>query len=335
MVVAPAGFGQLGGQLLIGNFGDGKINAFDPVSGALLGSLADTNGAPISIEGLWAVKFGNGGKGGNPQGNKPSGSGAQNTTTRKVSFYIDYNEEPAPGETLTLRDARGGALAEIANDTARSQHPRPLGQLGNDLPRVTIALEDHRFDAHGGVDWRAVAGAAWRNLRNLRAVSGASTITQQLVKDALGRPPRTVANKFREAAIAWKLERRWSKAQTLERYLNTVYFGNGAYGVQTAAETYFGKNVGDLDWAQAALLAALIRDPRDYDPFVNPALAIERRHIALEVHDGPPERWGVGKVARWGSRVAFTEGVLYDPEGRVLAKATGTAIPTPFQSYKT
>ena len=73
-----------------------------------------------------------------------------------------------------------------------------------------------------------------------------------------------------------------TKDEILERYLNTVYFGNSAYGVQAAAESYFGKNVGELDWPQAALLAAMIRDPRDYDPFVNPQLAIERRHIALQ-----------------------------------------------------
>ncbi|OAI42506.1 hypothetical protein AYO41_04235 [Verrucomicrobia bacterium SCGC AG-212-E04] len=181
--------------------------------------------------------------------------------------------QSAPGETLTLRDARGGALAEIANDTARSQHPRPLAQLGNDLPRVTIALEDHRFDAHGGVDWRAVAGAAWRNLRNLRAVSGASTITQQLVKDALGRPPRTVANKFREAAIAWKLERRWSKAQTLERYLNTVNYGNRLLGAEAAARAYFDKAAASLDLGEAIYLAGLPQAPGRFNPWRHPAAA--------------------------------------------------------------
>src|SRR4029077_2014143 len=107
-----------------------------------------------------------------------------------------------PGETLTLRDARGGLIAEIANETARSQHPRTLAQIGAILPRVTVALEDRRFESHRGIDWRALAGATWQNTRHFRIVSGASTITQQLVKDALGRPPRNLANKFREAALA-------------------------------------------------------------------------------------------------------------------------------------
>lgn len=181
--------------------------------------------------------------------------------------------QSAPGETLALRDARGGALAEIANDCARSQHPRPLAQLGADLPRVTIALEDHRFEAHAGVDWRAVTGATWRNLRHLRPVSGASTITQQLVKDASGRPPRTIANKFREAAIAWKLERRWTKAQILERYLNTVNYGNRLLGAEAAARGYFGKAASDLDLAEAIYLAGLPQAPGRFNPWRHPAAA--------------------------------------------------------------
>ena len=181
--------------------------------------------------------------------------------------------QSAPGETLTLRDARGGALAEIANDSARSQHPRPLAQLGTDLPRVTIALEDHRFDAHAGVDWRAVAGAALRNLRHLRAVSGASTITQQLAKDASGRPPRTFANKFREAAIAWKLERRWTKAQILERYLNTVNYGNRLLGAEAAARAYFDKSAANLDLAESIYLAGLPQAPGRFNPWRHPAAA--------------------------------------------------------------
>ena len=189
------------------------------------------------------------------------------------------------GETLTLRDARGGMLAEIANDVARSQHPRPLALLGADLPRVTIALEDHRFDAHAGVDWHAVAGAALRNLRYLRAVSGASTITQQLAKDASGRPPRTFANKIREAAIAWKLERRWTKTQILERYLNTVNYGNRLLGAEAAARGYFDKSAANLDLAESIYLAGLPQAPGRFNPWRHPAAAEYKfqrsiRHLA-------------------------------------------------------
>ncbi len=178
-----------------------------------------------------------------------------------------------PGETLTLRDARGGAIAEIANETARSQHPRPLAQMGAHLPRVTVALEDRRFDSHRGIDWRALAGATWQNTRHLRIVSGASTITQQLVKDALGRPPRTVANKFREAALAWKLERRWDKAQILERYLNTVNYGNRLLGAEAAARAYFDRPAADLELAEAIYLAGLPQAPGRFNPWKHPAAA--------------------------------------------------------------
>lgn len=181
--------------------------------------------------------------------------------------------QSAPGETLTLRDARGDMLAEIANLVARSQHPRPIAQLGADLPRVTVALEDHRFDAHGGVDWRAVAGATLRNFRHLRAVSGASTITQQLVKDAVGRPPRTIANKFREAVIAWKLERHWTKSQILERYLNTVNYGNRLLGGEAATRAYFDKTAAQLDLAEAIYLAGLPQAPGRFNPWRHPAAA--------------------------------------------------------------
>ncbi len=181
--------------------------------------------------------------------------------------------DSTPGETLTLRDARGGAMAEIANDNARSQHPRRLAQMGANLPRVTIALEDRRFNAHGGIDWRALAAATWQNARQLRVVSGASTISQQLVKDALGRPPRTLANKFREAALAWKLERRWDKARILERYLNTVNYGNRLLGAEAAARAYFDRPVVDLDLAETIYLAGLPQAPGRFNPWKHPAAA--------------------------------------------------------------
>src|SRR6266487_4212207 len=132
--------------------------------------------------------------------------------------------QPAIG-TLTLLDCRGREIAEIASPEARAQLPRKLDEMGKWLPRVTVALEDHRFYQHAGVDWRATATACTRNLKAHRIVSGASTITQQLVKMASGRQRRSWFGKFYETIVAWKIERRWSKERILTEYLNRSSYG--------------------------------------------------------------------------------------------------------------
>ena len=150
------------------------------------------------------------------------------------------------------------------------------------MKRAILSVEDENFYSHAGVNLRATVRALFTDVQSGGIEQGGSTITMQLVKNALLTPERSLERKAKEAILASRLERTMSKDEIFERYLNTVYFGNGAYGVQAAAETYFGKNVADVNWADAALMAALIRSPRDYDPFVYPATAIERRHIALQ-----------------------------------------------------
>lgn len=194
------------------------------------------------------------------------------------AIFVSRVEIPAsleiePLATATVRDSRGEVLAEIANAVARSQHPRPLAQLGEHLPRVTIALEDHRFASHGGVDLTAVAAAGWRNLRALRTLSGGSTITQQLVKKAQGAPRRTFSNKLHEAAAAWKLERRWGKDRLLARYLNTIDYGNRLLGAEAAARAYFGRGANEVTLAEAIYLAGLPQAPGRFNPWRRPAAA--------------------------------------------------------------
>jgi penicillin-binding protein 1A len=123
--------------------------------------------------------------------------------------------------------------------------------------------------------------AVWADIRHKGAVQGGSTITQQFVKNSLVHSQRTIARKLKEAALAWQLERHWTKERILTAYLNTIYFGNGAYGVQTAARTYFGHGASKLTLAEAALLAGIPEDPSRYDPVANPKLARERREIVL------------------------------------------------------
>ena len=137
--------------------------------------------------------------------------------------------QPATG-TLTLLDCRGREIAELASPEARAQLPRKLDEMGKWLPRVTIALEDHRFYEHAGVDWRATAAACARNLKSGKIISGGSTITQQLVKIATGRQRRSWIGKIYETVVAWKLERRWSKERILAEYLNRSSYGNRRLG---------------------------------------------------------------------------------------------------------
>jgi penicillin-binding protein 1A len=162
----------------------------------------------------------------------------------------------------------------------------PLAQIPEHFRRAVVAIEDERFYEHSGVDLRAVIRAAVANATSGEIREGGSTITQQYVKNVIIAPgetaARTLERKIDEAALARQMERRLSKQEILARYLNTVYFGNGAYGAQAAAQTYFGKSVTRLDLAESALLAALIRSPEDYDPFERPKRGRARRDLVLD-----------------------------------------------------
>ncbi|MGI8710799.1 MAG: transglycosylase domain-containing protein, partial [Acidimicrobiales bacterium] len=146
---------------------------------------------------------------------------------------------------------------------------------------AVLASEDVNFYRHNGVNVRSVARAASANLDSGGVAQGGSTITQQVVKNSLVGNERNLSRKLREAFLAVELEKQMPKDEILGRYLNSVYFGNGAYGVAAASEYYFRKDVQDLDWAEGALLAALIPSPNTRDPFRNPKVAKERRHIVF------------------------------------------------------
>lgn len=179
---------------------------------------------------------------------------------------------PAQG-TLTLLDSRDAEIAVIANDEARAQFPLPLERTGKWLPLVTVALEDRRFQEHHGIDWHAVAAAAARDLRAGRVISGASTITQQLVKLATHRQRRSWSSKIYEAVVAWKLERDWSKERILAEYLNRSSYGNRLLGPEAAARAYFGKRAADLTLAESIYLAGLPQAPTRFNPWRHPAAA--------------------------------------------------------------
>jgi penicillin-binding protein 1A len=165
------------------------------------------------------------------------------------------------------------------------------GDISPNVKQAVIAIEDQRFYQHKGVDYRGIARALWADVLRQRASQGASTITQQFVKNALlAQQNRSIFQKLKEAAMAYQLERKWTKDKILTEYLNTVYFGAGAYGVESAARVYFGWNhpncephcAAVLDPAEAALLAGMIASPSGYSPIDNPAGALERRNLVLQ-----------------------------------------------------
>lgn len=146
---------------------------------------------------------------------------------------------------------------------------------------AVIAIEDERYWLHNGVDLRAILRAVRVNASEGEVAQGGSTITQQLVKQLLVGSARSLDRKVQEAVLAWQLEKRYTKERVLELYLNTIYFGNGAYGLSAAAHEYFGKGPEELTVAEGALLAGVIQSPNSYDPYDEPEAALERRDVVL------------------------------------------------------
>jgi penicillin-binding protein 1A len=168
------------------------------------------------------------------------------------------------------------------------------GQISPNIKNAVVSIEDARFYEHNGVDFQGIARALIRDVLSQSAAQGASTITEQFVKNALeAQGSRTVFEKFREAALAYRLERHWTKDKILTEYLNTIYFGEGAYGIEAAARTYFGEAhpgcgtraepcASVLEPWEAATLAGIIASPSAYDPKAFPENALWRRNLVLE-----------------------------------------------------
>ena len=192
-------------------------------------------------------------------------------------FTVELPDEPPHPQSSLIFSADGQELAAIAPEGLRFDVS--LDEIAPVAVRAVLSAEDRRFYDHGGVDPIGIARAVWRDVRGGR--QGGSTITQQLVKvDYLTRE-RSLWRKAREAILAVKLERTADKDEILERYLNTVYFGRNAYGIEAASRAYFDVHAADLDAAQAAFLAGLIRAPEAADPEESPDAANRRRDLVL------------------------------------------------------
>ena len=187
---------------------------------------------------------------------------------------------PTLNESTLIYDAKGRLITRLEAEENR-ENVR-LSELPQHLLDAVIAIEDDRYWEHKGVDVKAILRAAVTNTQEGEVAQGGSTITQQYVKNALLGDEKTINRKVKEAILAVQLERSSTKERILELYLNTIYFGNGAYGVQAASEEYFGKPAAEIDLPEAALLAGLIQSPSRTDPYDDPEAARERRDIVLE-----------------------------------------------------
>jgi penicillin-binding protein 1A len=206
---------------------------------------------------------------------------------------LENRKEYQDARNSVLYDRSGRQLGVLTNNERRVLVSH--GDISPYMRAAVIAIEDRRFYENPGVDLRGIARALVQDVIQGRAAQGGSTITQQFVKNAMrAQSDRTVFQKLREAALAFHLTREWSKEKILTQYLNAVYFGNGAYGVEAAARTYFGDAhtgcgstagnlcVDELEPHEAALLAGIIASPSAYDPVANPTAAFERRNLVLQ-----------------------------------------------------
>jgi penicillin-binding protein 1A len=184
------------------------------------------------------------------------------------------------GQNSFVYAADGSLLGAIPAE--QNRQPVRLRSISPWMKKATIAIEDRRFYKHGGVDYEGIARAAWRDLTAGRLVEGGSTLTQQLVRNLYISRERTFSRKIKEACLAIKLSRHWSKKKILDEWMNQVYFGNHAYGIEAAAQTYFSRHARGLTLTQAALLAGLPQAPSVYDPFFRPATALARRNQVLK-----------------------------------------------------
>jgi len=189
-------------------------------------------------------------------------------------------------------DANGEVIGTLTSD--QNKILLSSGQISPNVKNAVVAIEDARYYEHTGIDFQGIGRALVKDVLSQSAAQGGSTITEQFVKNALeAQSSRTILQKFREAALAYRLERHWSKDKILTEYLNTIYFGEGAYGIEAAARTYFGDAhpgcgtssepcASVLEPWEAATLAAIISSPSAYDPKVYPENSLERRNLVLE-----------------------------------------------------
>ena len=198
-----------------------------------------------------------------------------------VSASLPDPSKPLRGteQSTRITDRNGAVITELFTDQNRTNVT--LKDIPPVMRNAIVATEDQRYYQHQGVDFLGTLRAAFADVLGGRASQGGSTITQQYVKKAFLTPDKTLKRKLAEAVLAFRVEQAYSKDKILEMYLNTIYFGHGAYGVSTAAETFFGKPLSALTAPEAAVLAGVVKSPANYSPYLQPASAKRRRDTVL------------------------------------------------------
>ena len=200
--------------------------------------------------------------------------------TANINANPEMIGEIVPPASSQIYDSAGNEIANI--HAAENRMPVKIENIPKALQQAFVAIEDNRFYEHRGVDPHGLARALYTNIMSNEVAEGGSTITQQLAKNAYLTQERTIKRKIQEVFLAIQLEKQYTKQEILELYLNQIYFGRGAYGVQAAAKTYFNKNVSDLDLSECALLAGIPKSPNYYSPFNDLQAAKDRRNLVLD-----------------------------------------------------
>ncbi|MBR0324510.1 MAG: transglycosylase domain-containing protein, partial [Selenomonadales bacterium] len=193
----------------------------------------------------------------------PKADSLQSFRYRAATQVFDCNDEP------------------FAKLFEQNRVPVPIGEMSRYLPLAVVANEDTRFASHLGIDPIGIMRSLVRNIRAGEIVEGGSTVTQQLAREMFLTQERTMTRKLKEALLALVLEQKFTKEEIMEAYLNQVYFGEGAYGVEAASQAYFKKRARDLTLAESALIAGLARGPRLFSPYRDMDAARQRRAVVL------------------------------------------------------
>ncbi|AIQ15374.1 carboxypeptidase [Paenibacillus sp. FSL H7-0357] len=238
--------------------------------------------------------------------------------------YLYQKDLPPIGDDIRskLLDSRGNVLATFTND-GRSRDPVKLEEISPLLIQATLAVEDRKFYDHSGFDLKGMARAVLVNLEAGKRTQGASTLTQQLARNLYLTHEKTWTRKAKEALYTMQLEMKFSKDEILNMYLNEIYYGHGAYGIEAAARMYFGKAAADLDLAESAMLAGIPKGPTYYSPYTHMENAKKRQGIILSAMAN------VGDITDAEAQTAAREGLNFKPQGQ---KDTTVAAPY-FRDY--